>query len=134
MEAVWLREALFAGMTANAFKLGTVLTLGWFWPRVTGCCLLYRGKSMEAIEFGRILAVAEAYALEISVPPWVAHDSESTYFYVVRVANGCGEAEQTLAAAVKVLIGADGDLAEPPPNRILEAKSRQVDGNRIQLV
>jgi len=28
METKWLKEALYTGMTANAFKLGTVLTLG----------------------------------------------------------------------------------------------------------
>lgn len=134
METKWLKEALFAGMTANAFKLGTVLTCGWFWPRVAGCSVLYRGSSMEQIDFANILAVAEQDACAISPPSYVPHDSSSTYFYVIRQANNCGCEEHTLAAAVKVSIDAGGDLAEPQPNNIFEARAKQVDGNKIQLV
>ncbi len=43
MEKGWLREALFGGATCNGFKLGTVLSLGWFWSRVGGCSVLSRG-------------------------------------------------------------------------------------------
>jgi hypothetical protein len=31
IELNWLRGALFNGMTSNSFKLGTTLSLGWFW-------------------------------------------------------------------------------------------------------
>ena len=54
VERDWLREALFNGMTANAFKLGTTLSLGWFWVRVAGCSVLYRGSSMGEIDFVNI--------------------------------------------------------------------------------
>ncbi len=134
MESRWLREALFGGMTANAFKLGTTLTLGWFWPRVTGCSVLYRGSRMEAIDFDNLLAVAEVDAGEISPPSYVQHNSDSSYFYVVRRVNNCGQQECTLAAAVKVSIDASGDLAKSQPNNIFEAEAKQVDGNKIQLV
>lgn len=134
METKWLKEALFAGMTANAFKLGTVLTCGWFWPRVTGCSVLYRGKSMERIDFTNILVVGEAGVSEISPPSYVQHNSSSTYFYVIRRVNNCGYEEHTLAAAVKLSIEADGELAKPQPNNIFEARAKQVDGNKIQLV
>ncbi len=134
METKWLKEALFSGMTANAFKLGTVLTLGWFWPRVTGCSALYRGNSMKTIDFANVLAVADADAYEISPPSYVQHNSSSTYFYVIRRANNCGDEECTLAAAVKVVIDADGELAQPRPNSIFEVKAEQVTGSKIQLV
>jgi len=134
METRWLKEALFAGMTANAFKLGTVLTLGWFWPRVVGCSVLYRGSSMEAIDFANILAVAEADASQVQPPSYVRHDSNSTYFYVVRRANNCGEQEHTLAAAVKVSIDTDGDIALPQPNSVFEATAKQMTGNRLELL
>jgi len=134
METKWLKEALYAGMTANAFKLGTVLTLGWFWPRVAGCSVLYRGGSMETIEFANILTVADADAAEISPPSYVQYNNSTTYFYVIRRANNCGRQEHTLAAAVKVSIDASGNLAEPQPNNIFEARAKQVDGNKIQLV
>ena len=134
METMWLKEALFAGMTSNAFKLGTVLSLGWFWLRVSGCSVLYRGGSMETIDFAKILTVAEAEACEISPPSYVEHNNSSTYFYVVRRANSCGYQEHTLAAAVKVSIDANGNLAQPQPNNIFCARAEQVDGSKIRLV
>jgi len=134
METMWLKEAMFAGMTANAFKVGTVLTLGWFWVRVGGCSVLYRGSSMEAIEFANILAVAEVDASEIEPPNYVRHESSSTYFYVIRRANNCGQQEHTLAAAVKVSIDDNGDLVRPRPNSIFAAKAIQVTGTKVQLI
>jgi len=134
METGWLKEALFAGMTSNAFKLGTVLSCGWFWPRVGGCSVLYRGDSMDTIDFGNILVVAEVAASEISPPNYVQHNSNSTYFYVIRRANSCGDEEHTLSASVKVSIDADGALAEPQPNNIFAIRAEQVNGNEIKLV
>jgi hypothetical protein len=134
METNWLKEALYAGMTANAFKLGTVLTFGWFWVRVGGCSVLYRGDSMDTIDFASILVVAEADADQISPPGYVQHSNGSTYFYVVRRANNCGDQEYTLSAAVRVSIGADGELTKPQPNNIFAVRARQVDGSKIELV
>ena len=133
-ERNWLREALFNGMTANAFKLGTTLSLGWFWVRIAGCSVLYRGSGMEEIDFVNILAVAEQDACETSPPSYIPHNSGSTYFYVVRRFNNCGYQECTLAASVKVSIDSNGNLAEPQPNKVFSSKVEQVDGNKIQLV
>ena len=134
IERSWLREALFNGMSANALKLGTTLSLGWFWVRVSGCSVLYRGPSMERIDFTNILTVAEQDACEISPPSYIPHNSSSTYFYVIRRFNNCGYQELTLAAAAKVSIDASGELEKPQPNNILGSKAEQVDGNKIQLV
>lgn len=134
MEVRFLREALFAGMSANAYKLGTVLTCGWFWARLGGCSVLYRGDSMEAIDFANILTAAEADACEISPPGYVQHNSSSTYSYVVRRANNCGDEEHTLSAAVKVAIDAEGNLAAPAPNNIFAVKAEQANGNKIRLI
>jgi len=134
VERQWLIEALFNGMTANAFKLGTALCGGWFWMRRFGCCALYRGPSMEQIDFANILTVAEQDAGSISPPDYLPHHSNSTYFYVVRRFNICGYQERTLAAAVKVAIDADGNLIEPKPNNIFVWRLDQVYGNKIQLI
>jgi len=134
MESKWLEEALFAGMTANAFKLGTVLSLGWFWSRVAGCSMLYRGDSMETIDFDNILAVGALDAEQIQTPEYLAHANSTTHFYVIRRANNCGDLEHTLAAAVKVSIDADGDLAQPRPNSIFEARTKQSAGNKVKLL
>lgn len=134
MEIHWLREALFAGQTSNAFKLGTVLTLGWFWSRVAGCSILYRGGSIETVDFHNILIVAEADASEIQPPNYLQHSSNSTYFYVIRRANSCGAQEYTLAASVKLSIDANGDMAKPKPNSIFAARAKQAAGDRVQLL
>jgi hypothetical protein len=134
IERNWLREALFNGMTANAFKLGTTLSLGWFWVRVAGCSVLYRGPSMERIDFTNILIVVEQNACEISPPSYIPHNNSSIYFYVIRRFSNCGYQELTLTAAAKVSIDASGELEKPQPNNIFSSKAEQVDGNKIQLV
>jgi hypothetical protein len=133
IEQDWLAGALFGGMTANAFKLGTVLSLGWFWMRRSGCSVLYRGPAMDQIDFTNALTVAEQDAGQISPPLYVAHGSSSTYFYAVRRVNTCGYREHTLAAVAKVAIDADGNLAAPQPNNIFAAAVRQVNGNKVRL-
>ena len=133
-ERNWLREALFNGMTANAFKLGTTLSLGWFWVRIGGCSALYRGSGMGEIDFVNVLAVAESEACEISGPSYIPHNSGSTYFYVIRRFNNCGYQEHTLAAAMKVSIDSNGNLAVSQPNNIFSSKVEQVNVNKIQLV
>jgi hypothetical protein len=135
----WLREALFNGMTANAFKLGTSLSLGWFWVRVTGCSVLYRGAGMGEIDFANILTVSNRATSDegretISPPSYIPHNSGSTYFYVVRRFNKCGYQEHTLAAAVKVSIGSNGELAEPQPNKVFDSKAEQVDSDKVKLL
>ncbi len=133
MKKKWLKEALFAGMTANAFKLGTVLTLGWFWQRVNGCCILYRGESIEEINFDEILSVAELLANQISPPGYIEHQNNSTNYYLVRKANGCGQLEQTLYCAAKIEMDASGDLAKPKPNDIFKIKAEQRNSSTVKL-
>jgi hypothetical protein len=134
MERTWLREALFHGMTANAFKLGTTLGLGWFWVRLAGCSVLYRGLTMEQTDFTNLLTVAEQNACVISPPSYLPHASSSTHSYVIRRFNNCGYQEHTLAAAVKVCIDAGGELEKPRPNKVFNSRAEQVAGNTIRLV
>ena len=134
IERNWIREALFNGMTANAYKLGTTLSLGWFWLRVAGCSALYRGFSMGEIDFVNILAAAEIETCELSPPKYIPHNNNSMQFYVVRRFNGCGYQEHTLDAAVKISIDSNGNLTAPQPNNIFGLKVEKVCGNKIRLV
>ncbi len=133
MERRWLTDALFNGMTANAIKLGTILSMGWFWTRVAGCTALYRGSDMSKIDFSDILAVAGQNASEISPPCYLPHNNDSTYYYIVRRFNNCGCEELTLAAAAKVSINIDGELSPPQPNKIFTLKAEQVECSKIKL-
>jgi hypothetical protein len=134
IERNWLREALFNGTTANAFKLGTTLSLGWFWARVAGCSVLYRGLTMEQIDFTNMVTVAGQNACLISPPSYLPHASNSTYFYVIRRFNNCGCQEHTLTAAVKVSVDASGELGKPQPNKVFYSRAEQVGGNKVGLV
>jgi hypothetical protein len=129
----WLNDALFNGMTSNAFKFGTTLSLGWFWTRITGCSALYRGPNIEQIDFDTVLTVGQIDASEISPPNYLPHESNSTYFYTVRRYNHCGYLEHTLAASAKVSLNAEGQLDKPRPNKIYAAKAEQVDIDKVLL-
>jgi hypothetical protein len=134
IERQWLTDALFNGMTDSALKLGTILSSGWFWTRPSGCSVLYRGTSMEQIDFANILAVVEQDTGSMSPPSFVRHNSDSTYFYILRRFNNCGCQERTLQASVKMTFDADGNLARSQPNNIFAARADQVDGDKVQLV
>ena len=134
MNKRWLKEAMFAGMTTGAFKLGTALTFGWFWVRSAGCSLLYRGSSMDQIDFDNILTLAQIDAAQIQPPSYVPHENSTIYFYVVQRINGYGDEERTLSAAVKVSIDGNGNLAEPVPNSIFEAGIGQVADSKVRLI
>jgi hypothetical protein len=133
-KASWLSDALLSGMTPNAFKLGTILSLGWFWVRIAGCSALYRGFGMDRIDFTNIVIIANQEALVISTPGYLLHESCATYFYVVRRFNHCGDWEFTLSAAAKVSFDVNGELVKPHPNKIFALKAGQADGNKVRLV
>ncbi len=133
IELNWLGDALFNAMTANSFKLGTALSLGWFWMHPNGCTALYRGLGMEQIDFSNILAVTDKDDVTISPPSYLAHDPESTYIYVVRRFNNCGYQELSSTAAVKVSLDANGWLVVSRPNSILGPIAEQADGTKIKL-
>lgn len=129
----WLRDALFSGMSAGAFRLGTTLSLGWFWSRVTGCSALYRGPSLEEVDFDNALTVTERNACEISPPAYIAHDGGSACVYLVRRFNECGYQERTLAASVRVRLDSDGELEAPRPNKVFILRAEQVEGGGVRL-
>lgn len=133
METSWTADALFSGMTARAFRLGTVLSRSWFWMRVEGCSLLYGGEGMERIDFANVMTVGGLNDGRISPPVYLVPEAGSTCFYVVRRVNKCGLEEQTLSAAVKVAIDAEGNIAELQPNAVFQMKVRQVEGGKAQL-
>lgn len=132
-ETPWLREALFHGMTSAAFKLGTVMTQGWFWVRRNGCAVVYRGANLGEIDFSRILCVVEPEVREFSLPAYLSHAPGSVHCYLVRRFNSCGYQERTEAAAVTVRIAPDGKLAKPSPNSVLGLGAEQVGPGKLRL-
>jgi len=134
MESRFLKDALFCGMTADAFKLGTVLTLGWFWPRMAGCLILFRSAAMQLLDSSQVLTVVDIDADTISPPDYLPHDNNETYFYLVRRVNRYGYLEHTTTAAVKLSLDSNGEPAKQQPNKIFDVHAAQVDGNKVQLL
>jgi hypothetical protein len=133
MKRDWLKEVLFAGQTANGFKLGTTLSRGWFWERINGCRIVYRGGSMEMIDFDNVLAVAEADSNEINLPGYLSRELGQTWFYVVRCANRCGQIERTMQAAIKVVFDDDGGLREARPNGVFGLSAKQMRNGKVEV-
>jgi hypothetical protein len=129
----WLREALFNGMTATAFKLGTALTQGWFWMRRSGCTALYGGATHGQVDFDRILQVIDAGSETLSLFVYPSLPADSTHCYLVRRFNSCGEQERTTAAAATVHVTSEGQFAPSSPNALACLKGEQIAGNKLRL-
>jgi len=129
----WRKAVLCNGVSPDAFKLGTVLTRGWFWVRRAGCTAVYHGPSVDQVDFGRIEHVAEADAREVSLPAHLTPEAGAKGCYVVRRFNGHGDQECTTGATVVVRMGGDGKPAATAPNGISDLHAAQVSGGRIRL-
>jgi hypothetical protein len=133
MDAQFYKDALFGGMTSNAFKLGTVLSLGWFWVRRDGCAILYRGSSFWTIDFDNILLVTKSEPIEIQVPSYISHEDGQTYYYAVRRANGFGCLELGLQGVAKAAFDNEGVLLKPRPNVVYGLKAEQQTSSSVRL-
>ncbi|HNY77626.1 MAG: hypothetical protein RBS72_04540 [Sedimentisphaerales bacterium] len=129
----WRKAVLCNGACPDAFKLGTVLTRGWFWVRRAGCMAVYHGPSVDQVDFGRIEYVADADARRISLPAHLTPQAGAKGCYVVRRFNGHGDEERTTGAAVAVRMDEEGEPAEPAPNDVPDLQAVQVSGGRVRL-
>lgn len=120
METKFLKEALFNGMTSNAFKLGTVLTLGWFWVRLLRCYCIYRGQDSNIVE--EVQATVKLEDTQISI----AHQNllPNTIWQFIRRQVSCCGLESENSSICNVVIDANGDMIDitpnPPQNLIIE--------------
>jgi hypothetical protein len=121
-----LFDVLCNAVTVRAIRLGTVLNMGWFWNRPTGCMVLYRGESTNSIDYHNPLSVANSDSRQIQVPNWIYRQFNSVNYYVVRRYNSQGYCEQSDAAAIKVVFDQAGELMPPTANRVFKFKAEQI--------
>jgi hypothetical protein len=133
IEKSWLLDVLANGMTGNAIKLGTALSMGWFWMRNTGCCALYRGTNLEQIDFEHILKTAGTNEENISIPAFCEHGNSSVYFYILRHFNKSGVREQTFSAVLKISLDSNGDIETDRSNGIYSSTAEIIDNNKVRL-
>jgi hypothetical protein len=133
-ETPWQREVLLNGLTDTGYRLGTVLTQGWFWALRAGCTAVYRSGDGDPhhAEFGSPAAVGEIADNVIRIPH-VDLGPDATCCYVARRFNGCGRQDRTLGAAALVHTGPDGQLAPPAANPVLWLQAQRASGGRVRL-
>lgn len=130
MEFRFLRQALFAGRSATAVRLGTILTLGRLWARTERCHTVYRGQDGE-LDYTDVQAVMESAASEASLagqdlPPG------TMWHFVRRQVSHCG-LESADSPVTRVSIDSAGDMIPATPNEPLSLQAEQVAGGRIKL-
>ena len=126
-------DSLFEGDSAVGVKFCMGLTGGDFWAMVAGCQNLYRGPSIEMVDFDTVLGVMDTDEDFIELAT-IQHITNSRYVYVLRRVNGCGDEEESVNAAVKVVFDEDGDLIGPSCNCVLAVKAFQVAGPKVKLL
>jgi hypothetical protein len=129
----YLVDVLYNAVTTPAIRLGTVLNMGWFWNRPTGCLALYSGESMESIDYHNPLSVTNSDSRQVQVPNWAYSQVNSANYYVVRRYNSQGYSEQSDVAAIKVAFDQTGDLQTPAANKVFEFTAMQVCPESITL-
>lgn len=129
----WRNTVLCNGACADAFQLGTVLSRGWFWVRRAGCTAVYRGPTVEQVDFEQIMHVADTDARQITLPAHLTPEAGAKCCYVIRRFNGQGDQELTTGAAVVVRMGDDGRPALPAPDEVFGLHGVQVAGGRVRL-
>jgi len=134
MEREWLRDALFGGMTGRGYRLGTVLSLSWFWYRVDGCCVLYGGRVRSGCDFSQIIGVANRQAELIGEADYIEHEPGSGYEFVIRRFSGAGEIEKTSGASVVMEFDEAGALREIGPNGVLICNALPVGSDSVEVL
>jgi hypothetical protein len=130
MDAKFYKNALFNGMTGNAFKLGTVLSLGWFWMRVAGCHNVYRGQDGN-FDYDRIQAVLSLGDSDVTI---AGQDlpADTIWHFIRRQASGCG-LESPDSDPCIVLIDSAGDMYGDVPNAPLQLDIEAIAGGKFTL-
>ncbi len=131
MRTKWLKDSLFAGMTANAFSLGTVLSLGWFWQRINGCQTVYRGQDGD-MDYDNIQAVMELTDSQVTVPHQVLAP-KTIWHYLRRQVSDCGI--ESLDGPIAVItIDSDGDMIPLTPNCPHCLEIEKVSGGKLKVL
>jgi len=122
-------DSLYGGDSANGVKLCLGISDGDFWTRHEGTQLLYKGQTIDDVDFERIEDVSNINGqFEVA-----GGGALSRLIYVVRRTNCCGIEEKTINAAIRIEFDGLGNLVEYGCNKIIDVSAEQVDGDKIKL-
>ena len=85
------------------------------------------------MDFENSSTVAEIDSETISLPEYFSIDNNSSFVYAVRRANGCGQLEYTLSAAVRVTIDSNGNMVADRVSRIFAIVAEQIADCKAEL-
>jgi hypothetical protein len=130
MDSKFLKEALFSGMTSNAFKLGTVLALGWFWMRTAGCHTIYRGQD-GVFDYDNIQAVMSIADPQVTIPGQ-GLPANTIWHYIRRQVSHCGLEGDDSSPCI-VIIDSAGDMIGNTPNPPVNLEIEQLADGKLKL-
>jgi len=126
-------QPLFGGLTPWGLANGLLLTGGWFWARVRGGCLLYRGLSTRAaIDYDRPVGAAGHDATEMLQYDWIESPAGS-YWYAARTIGPGGLEARTSPAPIGLVIGQAGEVLGGLPGDVERAWAQPAGAGRIQV-
>jgi len=130
METKWLKDSLFNGFTSNGWKLGLVLSQGWFWYRIAGVMALYRGQA-DVFDYDVIVAVMNADASAVTISNQ-ALPANSSWYYIRRHVCECGlESDDSPTCIVQ--INSSGEMIGNAPNPPVALTIEGFAGGLIKL-
>lgn len=130
MELKFFKHALFGGRSANAIKIGTILTLGRFWVRRNRCHTVYRGQD-GVMDYERVQATMDLDDEDVAISGQVL-PANTIWHYIRRQVSDCG-LESTDSDSAVVRIDVDGEMIPLTPNAPLSLQIEQLSGARLQL-
>jgi hypothetical protein len=118
------------GYSANATKLGMILTEGRFWSRKQQCHVIYRGPD-GVMDYSRIQAVMPLDGAQVSIP---LQDlpANTEWHYIRRQVSDCG-LESPDSPACIVRIDAEGIMIGSLPNAPTDLRVENAAGGKLVL-
>jgi len=132
----WLAwwQPLRGGLTLWGLANGLPLTNGWFWARVRGGYLLYRGcGSRDQIDWSRPAGAAAVDATVIREYGWMRQDQPGEHWYGVRAVSGAGLESEPSFDAAGCGVGDDGCLIGALPGDVERAWAEPAAAGRVLL-
>jgi hypothetical protein len=126
-------QPLLGGLTRWGLASGLPLTCGWFWARVRGGCLLYRGLSTRAaINYDHPVGAAGHDATEMLQYDWIASPAGPCW-YAARIIGPGGLEARTSPPPIGLVIGETGQVLGGLPGDIERAWAQPAGAGRIQV-
>jgi hypothetical protein len=123
-------DSLCGGDSVKGVKLCLGLTEGDFWARQAGVQILYKGQSIDDVDFYDFHDVSNVHGqFELA-----GGQPLSRLFFVVRRTNCCGIEDKTINAALRVDFDSQGNLIQNGCNKIIDVSAQQVEGDKVKLM